>query len=790
MEDTSFAIHPGTKKSIEGKQFNDIGNLVSYTKTGQTFSFVCEQGFVNLLFYREDIVRIVMNPFAPPTMESSFAVVRDPEPIVIGVIEKDETIQLFGVKLTLSISHNPFRIAVYDAGNRLLVQETSRGMGYNEKKEVICFKEMRYEDHFYGFGEKTSFLDKRGEKMTMWNSDVYAPHNPEIDSLYQSIPYFMNVNKGLAHGIFFDNTYRTVFDLKSEKDIYSFSAEKGELDYFVMAGPTPKQVLEQYTYLTGRMPIPPKWAIGYHQSRYSYETEAEVRELASKFIEKEIPLDAIYLDIHYMDDYRVFTFDRDRFPNPQKLILDLKEVGIHVIPIVDPGVKEDPEYSIYQEGILKDHFCKYIEGNVYHGDVWPGNSAFPDFINSDVRKWWGEKHQFYADLGIEGIWNDMNEPSVFNEQKTMDVKVTHNLDGKLKTHREMHNTYGFYMGEATYEGMKKSMNGKRPFLLTRAGYAGVQRYAAVWTGDNRSFWEHLQLSLPMCMNLGLSGVAFTGPDIGGFAHDTTGELLTRWTQVGAFTPYFRNHSSIGTVRQEPWSFGEDNERIIKKYIDLRYQWMPYLYTLFAEANRTGVPVMRPLMMEFPDDEHTINLYDQFMIGDQAIIAPILKPSTFHRVVYLPKGIWFDYWTDKKYEGGQHILVKAPLDILPIFIKEGAILPHSSKIGAGKGTETALTVHVYPMQEGKSEYTLYDDDGSTFDYQQGQTIEKRISCEVTLESLLVEIKDLHAKYQPDWTKIMLVLHDYHFDKTIYINGELAQIVKADHEKYTATIVKES
>ncbi len=386
------------------------------------------------------------------------------------------------------------------------------------------------------------------------------------------------------------------------------------------------------------MNIPPKWAIGYHQSRYSYETEAEVRALVQSFQEKGIPVDAIYLDIHYMDGYRVFTFDHERFPNPKKLVQDLLEMGIRVVPIVDPGVKEDPEYKTYQEGTYEDHFCKYIEGHPYFGDVWPGKSAFPDFTNTKTREWWGQNHKFYSDMGIHGIWNDMNEPAVFNETKTMDIKVLHGKNGHPKTHRELHNVYGLLMGESTYNGMKKLIGGDRPFLLTRAGYAGVQRYASVWTGDNRSFWEHLAMSLPMVMNLGVSGVPFAGPDVGGFAHDTTGELLIRWTQAGAFTPYFRNHSAIGTVRQEPWAFGEKVESITKKYLELRYVWMPYMYNLFREAHLTGVPVMRPLFLEYPEDPGTMNVSDQFLLGDSVLIAPILSPGTTHRAVYLPHGM--------------------------------------------------------------------------------------------------------------------------------------------------------
>lgn len=766
MQDSSFAIHPSHKNKGKGASFQDIGNVELFHIDEIGVTFTCEGGFVTIVFYQNNIVRIIMNPFEKLSLNSSFAVIMEAEPIAFTLIEQDDQLLIKSSDLELVIQKAPFRLTIATLDGRCLVKEEKYGMGYNLKNEVICFKSMHENDHYYGFGEKTSFLDKRGEKMTMWNSDVYAPHNPEIDALYQSIPFFLTLRDGKAHGIFFDNTFKTVFDMKSSNETYSFWAEGGELDYYVMAGPTPKEVLEQYTALTGRMPLPPKWAIGYHQSRYSYESEEEVREIATSFIHKGIPIDAIYLDIHYMEGYRVFTFDRERFPNPKELIADLKDAGIHVVPIVDPGVKADPEYKAYQDGVYGDHFCKYIDGKIYHGDVWPGNSAFPDFTNTRTRRWWGRMHTFYTDLGIEGIWNDMNEPAVFNETKTMDIKVMHGNDGEPRTHREMHNVYGLLMCESTYHGMKDK--GNRPFLLTRAGYAGVQRYAAVWTGDNRSFWEHLAMALPMCMNLGISGVPFTGPDVGGFAHDTTSELLIRWTQLGAFTPFFRNHNALETISQEPWSFGEETERIIKKYIQLRYIWLPYIYTLFHEASVSGVPVMRPLFMEYPNDKNTFNLADQFLFGEKVIIAPILKPDTYHRVVYLPDGTWFNYWSGEKYEGGQHMMVEADLETLPIFVKEGAIIPHGAVTRSTEFPVDKLTLHIYPMEEGSSTYTLYDDDGKTFAYQNGSYLLKIVICDFNKDFIKINIEDLHAGFRPAW-ELDIKLFDVK-KVPVYLNGQ--------------------
>ncbi|HET7657547.1 MAG TPA: TIM-barrel domain-containing protein, partial [Bacillales bacterium] len=526
---------------------------------------------------------------------------------------------------------------------------------------------------------------------------------------------------------------------------------------------------------TGKMPLPPKWALGFHQSRYSYETEQEVRTLAEIFRERGIPLDAVHLDIHYMNGYRVFTFDQERFPNPQDMVNDLREQGIHIVPIVDAGVKVDENDSTYKEGLEKDLFCKYPDGQLFFGDVWPGNSAFPDFTKTDAREWWGNLNRFYSDLGIDGIWNDMNEPAVFNETKTMDVEAIHDNDGNPKTHRELHNVYGMLMEESTYEGMKKLLNGKRPFVLTRAGFAGIQRYAAVWTGDNRSFWEHLAMTLPMCMNLGVSGVALCGSDVGGFAHDASGELLARWTQVGAFLPYFRNHSAIETRRQEPWAFGEKYEAIIKKYIELRYKWLPHLYPLFKQTHETGIPVMRPLFMEYPGDPCTYNLSDQFMIGSDVLIAPILTPDTQQRAVYLPDGEWYDYWTDQKYAGGRHYLIKADLETLPIFIKAGAFLFEGEVRSSTSVPLESLTIHLYP-RIGSFSTVFYDDDGESFAYVDGEGYSERYRCHFDGKKLKLETEIKNDRYLPSWSDKRLMMHNLPKDTEILVNGSQVLSVK--------------
>ncbi|MDQ0352176.1 alpha-glucosidase [Alkalibacillus filiformis] len=785
MEDTSFAIHPGKQKDVDVGSEILIGDLNSFKVSKQGYEFHCDNGYVVISFVDQEVVRIVMNLEQPLNDESSVAVIQEPQSIQAEVYEEKKVINLVTSYMEVTVQKSPFRVFIKDYKGELIVADHEKGMGYEVGGKVFCSKEADDDDQYYGFGEKSGFINKKGEVYTMWNSDVYAPHNPETDPLYQSIPFFMTLRNGQAHGIYFDNTFKTTFDMRTEEsNEYCFSAEGGRLDYYVFIGPTPKEVLNQYTYLTGRMPLPPKWALGYHQSRYSYESEEEVRTLVSLFREKEIPLDAVHFDIHYMDEYRVFTFDYKRFPNPKRLVSDLKEQGVRSVPIVDPGVKVDSEYETYVEGITDDLFCKYIEGNLFFGDVWPGKSAFPDFAKTKTRSWWGRKHQFYTDLGIEGIWNDMNEPAVFNETKTMDVQVVHDQDGEKKTHRELHNVYGMLMGKATYEGLELLLDGKRPFLLTRAGFSGIQRYAAVWTGDNRSFWEHLEMAIPMCMNLGVSGVPFSGADVGGFAHDASGELLVRWTQLGVFTPYFRNHSAIHTARQEPWMFGKKYEESIKSFIQLRYKWLPYLYQQFKQASETGVPVMRPLFMEYPNDQKTYNLSDQFLVGDRVLVAPVLRPGATSRMVYLPKGDWFNYWNGDLYKGGKCIIVDAPLQVLPIFVKKGSIIPEANELQSTNDPVEHLTLHVYPS-ESKTTYSLYDDDGETFNYRGGEYFELELQTWYDRNQLHLVSNVINSCYKPNWSKIDIVVHGLSENTEVIYNKKKVAEINAKSNRFSVT-----
>lgn len=585
-----------------------------------------------------------------------------------------------------------------------LNSEDLRRLGAAWKLEVV--KAIDEDTVIYGLGDKTGFLNKRHYVYENWNTDDPKPHCDNFRSLYKSIPFFIIGVKNGFCGILADNTYRTLFNMGKESDEYLYwSHADGALDYYMIPGKDLKQVLRRYYALTGRNELQQKWVYGFHQSRWSYETAQKVEEVADRMREKNLPLDVIHMDIDYMDGFRVFTFDGERFPAPKELTDKLREKNVRTVSIIDPGVKLDPGYFVYDEGESGGYFAKNPDGTTYEGKVWPGAAVFPDFSREDVRTWWGEKLRIMLDAGVSGIWNDMNEPANFTGQLPDDAQFA---DGD---HLKMHNVYGHLMAQATYDGLKK-LTGNRPFVLTRACYAGSQRYCSGWTGDNHSLWHHLQLSLTQMMNLGLSGMNMVGSDIGGFGSDTTPELMVRWMQLGCLAPFFRNHSAKGTKEQELYLFDEKTVDACRKALDLRYHLLPYLYDLAHEE----LPLLRPLVMEFPEDAICRELTDQFMVGSFLLAAPVMTPGVTARAVYLPKGVWYDYYTGKKYRGGQYILADAPPDRMPLFAKAGSILP----VAAGLPQSTADIDEVYlEVFPGNGSFVHYTDDGESLAYQNGE-----------------------------------------------------------------------
>ncbi|MVN85769.1 alpha-glucosidase [Deinococcus sp. HMF7620] len=534
---------------------------------------------------------------------------------------------------------------------------------------------------YLGFGEKVGPLDKRGMALTFWNTDCF-PHHTETDPLYVSVPFMTVLDAGRAHGVFLDEPWRLEVDVaRAHPDEVRWASAGPELDVYVVSGPRPADVLRRYADLTGAAPMPPLWALGAAQSRWGYRAEADLRAVIAGYRERQLPLDSVYVDIDYLDAYKVWTVNRANFPDLKAFVREAAGQGVKLVPIVDPGVKVEAGYDVYEEAVRGDHLVRTARGEVLVGEVWPDPAVFPDFTRPEVVGWWAGRHRLFAELGIQGQWNDMNEPACFSlrvpretEGKTLPYDAWHGT----RTHLEVHNAYANGMSEASRAGYARLSPGIRPWILTRAGYAGIQRHAAVWTGDNTATWSHLALSLPMLQGLGLSGVPFAAADVGGFGGDTTGELLARWYQAAVGYAFLRNHAALGTADQEPWRFGEPYTGVIRAALEWRYRLLPHLYTLAHTATRTGLPVMRPLALHFPADEDAVREDTQYLLGDGLLVAPVLRAGHRKRLVYLPAGRWAEVFNlgqlGTVHEGGQHIVAHAPLDTLPLYLREGEAVP--------------------------------------------------------------------------------------------------------------------
>ncbi|HWI66593.1 MAG TPA: TIM-barrel domain-containing protein [Symbiobacteriaceae bacterium] len=712
-------------------------------------------GTLTLIPLADDLIRFRIEAAGGKLVLPTGGIVKEEwaAPAGATVTEGDGRLVLASGRMRVEIELAPVRLHWYD-GDRLIAVDDEIGIAPDR---VVLRRQMPEDEHYYGFGQKIGFLDRRGKKMEMWTTDDPL-HTPTTEPLYQSIPFFMALRNGQAHGFFVDTVARSYFDMGSLDPANTYTVEvlSPLFDAYIFAGPSMKAIIGRYTELTGRMELPPMWSLGFHQCRWSYYPEARIRELAATFREKQIPCDVLWLDIDYMDGYRVFTWDRERFPDPTVMTADLEAQGFKTVVIVDPGVKVDEEYAVYQEGVANGYFIKNPDGTVHEGCVWPGTTAYPDFLKESARRWWGDRHQeAYFDKGIAGIWNDMNEPSSFVQNNDGERTLPHDTlqgdDGRQVKHADVHNAYGLRMNQATYEAWKRLRPARRPFILTRSGAQGVQRYAAVWMGDNHSWWEHVTMHMTTCTGMGLSGVPFVGCDVGGFSANPNGELVARWVQLGAFTPFFRMHSAAGTRDQEPWSFGPQVEEICRTYINLRYRLLPFFYTLFEEAHRTGQPILRPLVLEHQDDLETYGLSDEVLVGRDVLVAPITQPGVKARAVYLPEGVWHDFWTGKRYEGKQYVLAAAPLEQLPLFVRAGAVLPMGPEMPhTGAVPMETLTLHIFP---GEGEFTLYEDAGEGYDYLAGQSSRTRI----TVRGNRVEVAKPEGGFTPAWKRVEILLH---------------------------------
>lgn len=636
--------------------------------------------------------------------------------------------------LELSVVPGSCAVVAKDREGRVVLEDRDGGAYFAADGEIGVARKLAEGERVYGLGLHTARgLDLRGARVDLWNTDAYVDAHkgfpPDAPNLYQSHPFYVALRDGRAVGVFTHDTHRMRFEVGAAGAPSELRAvaRGGAIDQYLLPGPELREVLRRYSRVTGRMPMPAPWAIGFHQSRWDepcdgapaerpFCSAAQVLEVARRFRDAKIPADGIFLDIQHMRGFRTFTFDPVRFAAPEDLFAKLAALGFHAHAIVDPGIKIDPAWDVYAGGLAGGHYLKDASGAPYEGVVWPGASVYPDFSAAKTRAWWAGLSAGMIDRGVSGMWIDMNEPANFTGG-TVPNEVTCDGDGRATTMAELHNAYAFYEAKATYEGMKAAAPSQRPFILSRAAFAGSQRYAAVWTGDAPSTWTSLSMTLPMLLQLGMSGMPFAGSDVGGYSgrEESTPELFARWMALGSISPFFRAHAEKDARRQEPWSFGREVEDASRALIGLRYELSPYLYSVFHEASETGAPILRPLVFEFQGDANTHAVSDQAMLGPSLLVAPILTKGARERPLYLPGGRWFELHSGAVHEGGRSITLSTdpeplPLDALPMFAREGAIIPSTVRMAHIAEKLTApLFLDVFPGPRETS-FTLWEDVG--------------------------------------------------------------------------------
>lgn len=689
----------------------------------------------------------------------SYAVVSDAPTGPAPVIAKDGAkCSLRTDSMLVEVSLKPIAVTVRDAkGNVLVEDHASLGISW-AGSHITNYKVLRQGERFIGLGEKTGPLDRRGNGYTHWNTDFFG-YPSGADPIYMSTPFYMGLHSdSLMYGLFLDNSSRTRVNFGASNDRFSsFGVEDGDLRYYVIAGHTVPGILASYAQLTGTMPLPPKWSIGFQQCRYSYYPDTQVLSIARTFRERKIPADVIYLDIHYMQDYKLFTWDSIRFRDPKRMIDELTKLDFTTTVIIDPGIKIEKGYAPYEEGLGKDLFLKYSDGSPYTGQVWPGWCTFTDFTKQDARSWWGTQFKGLVDVGVRGFWNDMNEIATWGQ--FMPDNILFSFEGTNATHLLGRNVYGMQMARSTYEGTKALLGNERPFILTRAGYNGIQRYSAVWTGDNQSNDDHMMAGIRLLNSMGLTGVPFVGMDVGGFTGGPSKELFARWTSVSAFTPFFRAHVAIDNKSQEPWSFGERVEQICRNYISLRYRLLPDLYSSFYESSVTGMPIMRSMAVTHPFESSTYDwqFLHQFTVGSDLMVCPSPSYERFTRVWFPPSGAWYSLYNDQRYDAGSTVIVDSPIDRLPVYVHEGGMLLMQSLVQSTREKPTdTLEVHVYNGSTTRTK-VWYEDDGISYDHLKGANAKRVLIHRAATRELV--IGKTEGSYKSGFTTVKLVMHGY-------------------------------
>lgn len=735
-------------------QVINTGDVISSKIEEQKISLTTSNAKSEIIVYSPNIIRVRTDKTL--NKDFSFAVIAQPNKTKVSISESDNQIDLVTDSLKAIVYKKPFSVAFYTLQGEVINQDE---VGLNTSwvgEEVTTYKKMQAEERFIGLGEKSGNLDRKGNGYTNWNTDAYGYDN-DRDPLYSSIPFYIGIHHNLNYGIFLDNTFQTDFNFGASNNRFSsFGARGGEMNYYFIYHKNLSDIITSYTSLTGRMKMPPLWSLGYQQNRYSYYPETEVFRIAQTLREKKIPADGITLDIHYMDNYKLFTWNKDRFPNPLATTKKLESMGFKTTVIVDPGIKVENNYEAYENGLKSNIFIKYPDSTNYTAQVWPGWCHFPDFTSAKGRSWWKKQVSFFAETGVSGIWNDMNEIATWGQK--MPSNILFDYEGLKASHKQARNVYGMQMARASYEGAIESMK-KRPFVLTRSSYAGIQRYAAMWTGDNLSNEDHMLLGIRIMNSMGLSGLSFTGMDIGGFSGNPSVGLYTRWIQIGAFNPYFRNHTGVNTKSSEPWSYGEESLEISRNFINLRYKLLPYLYSAFYESTISGKPIMRTLAIDNTFDAKVYNtqFQNQYLFGSSILVAPFKSTDQYGKI-YFPKGNWYHLFYGNKESGNKEKIVALEMNKLPVYIKESSIIPMQSLVQttADKPTDT-LVLYIYKGNIN-NHYVYYEDDGETYKYESGNYYKRDMTYDAAKKTITLNQPQGSLSSKFNYLKIVLTGFD--------------------------------